>query len=99
MQKRPPFMVASELPGEHLYCNMTIAQMKCLKCTGKVAQGFVPDYTHQRALVEGWHEGQPKKSFWTSTQAPRLEGVPIGAFACTKCGFLEFYAGPRFAAQ
>jgi hypothetical protein len=64
-----------------------------------MVQGFVPDYSHGEVLVAGWQAGQPKKSFWTSTKAPLLEGVPIGAFACTKCGFLEFYAGPRFAAQ
>jgi hypothetical protein len=64
-----------------------------------MVQGFVPDYSHGAVLVAGWQAGQPKKSFWTNTEAPLLEGVPIGAFACTKCGFLEFYAGPRFAAQ
>ncbi len=99
MQKRPAFVVASELPREHLSCNMTIAQTKCPKCGGKMVQGFVPDYTHQHALVEGWHEGQPKKSFWRHTKAPRNQGVPIGAFRCVKCGYLEFYADPKFAAQ
>ena len=62
-------------------------------------QGFVPDYSRGAALVAGWHAGQPKKSFWTGTKAPLQEGIPIGAFACTECGFLEFYAGPRFAGE
>jgi hypothetical protein len=78
---------------------MTNDKLQCPKCQGDMVQGFVPDYSQNAVLVAGWQAGQPKKSFWTKTKAPVLEGVPIGAFACTKCGFLEFYAGPRFAAQ
>jgi hypothetical protein len=64
-----------------------------------MVQGFVPEYSHAAALVLGWHLGQPKKSFWRETKAPRAEGVPIGAFRCQKCGFLEFYSDAKFAAQ
>ena len=64
-----------------------------------MVQGFVPDYTHQHALVAHWHEGQPKRSFWRHTKAPRSEGLPVGAFRCEGCGYLEFYAAPKFAAQ
>jgi hypothetical protein len=64
-----------------------------------MVQGFVPEYSHKDALLVSWREGQPKKSFWTTTKAPRGAGVPIGAFRCQKCGFLEFYADPKFAAQ
>ena len=99
IQRPRAFIVASGLTSQHLDCNMTIAEMKCPKCAGKMAQGFVPDYTHQQALVEGWHEGQPKKSFWIQTKAPRNQGFPIGAFRCEKCGYLELYADPKFAAQ
>ena len=74
-------------------------QKKCPKCSGNMVQGFVPDYSHQQALLEGWHEGQPKKSFWTETKAPRAEGIPVGAFRCEKCGFLELYADRKYAAQ
>ncbi len=62
-------------------------------------QGFVPDYFHAAVIVAKWHEGQPKKSFWTQTKAPRNRGIPIGAFRCQKCGFVELYADPEFAAQ
>ena len=78
---------------------MTNDKLPCLKCKGDMFQGFVPDYSHGALFVASWQPGQPQKSFWTKTKRPPLEGVPIGAFACTKCGFLEFYAGPRFAAQ
>ncbi len=78
---------------------MSSEQKKCPKCAGNMVQGFVPDYSHQHARVLGWHDGQPKKSFWTGTKAPIDEGFPIGAFRCEKCGYLEFYANPNFAAQ
>jgi hypothetical protein len=68
-------------------------------------QGFIPDYhSHGATYAEGWIEGQPKKSFWTrvkplKTKAPTDEAIPIGTFRCEKCGFLEFYADSKFAAQ
>ena len=63
-------------------------------------QGFVPDYYSHGALrIGSWHPGQPKKSFWSKTKEPIAEGLPIGAFRCEKCGFLEFYADAKFEAQ
>jgi hypothetical protein len=64
-----------------------------------MVQGFVPDRSYAALLVQGWHAGQPKKSFWTKTKEPPTEGMPIGSFRCQKCGFLEFYSDPKFAAQ
>jgi len=63
-------------------------------------QGFVPDYySHGATAVGSWHAGQPKKSFWSRTKVPAAEGLPIGAFRCEKCGFLEFYSDAKFEAQ
>jgi hypothetical protein len=78
---------------------MSNETLQCPKCKGEMVQGFVPDYSYGAVLVGGWHEGLPEKSFWTRTKAPLLDGMPIGAFRCQKCGFLEFYADPKFAAQ
>ena len=81
--------------------NITMINKKkhCPKCEGEMIQGFVPDYSHAAILIGSWHEGSPKKSFWTKTKAPFADGLPIGAFRCEKCGFLEFYADANFAAQ
>ena len=78
---------------------MSNETLQCPKCQGQMIQGFVPDYTEGATLVGGWHKGQPNKSFWTGTKAPLRDGMPIGAFRCQKCGFLEFYSDPKFAAQ
>ena len=73
--------------------------LKCPKCQGEMTQGFVPDFSHSAAIVAAWHEGQPRKSFWTRTKVRLRDGVTIGVFRCRGCGFLEFYADPKFAAQ
>jgi hypothetical protein len=78
---------------------MTNEKMQCPKCKGEMVQGFVPDFAKTGVFVAGWHLGQPKKSFWVHTKARATEGVPIGAYRCQECGFLEFYADPKFAAQ
>ena len=74
--------------------------MPCPKCQSEMVQGFVPDYfSAGRSAVVAWLAGSPKKDFWSKTKAPRADGVPIGAFRCQGCGFLEFYANPKFVAQ
>jgi hypothetical protein len=73
---------------------------KCPKCEGPMVQGYIPDFFHHSASgVGGWQEGPPKKSIWKGTKASLSGGVPIGAFRCKGCGFLEFYANPEFAAS
>ena len=79
---------------------MATELLSCPRCKGEMVQGFVPDYySHAANFVAQWHEGQPKKSFWTRTKTPSTKGIPIGAFRCRQCGFLELYADPKFAAQ
>ena len=73
--------------------------IQCPKCKGEMAQGFVPDYSYAAILAEAWHPGQPTRSFWTRITKPSTEGVPIAAFRCQECGFLEFYADAKFKAQ
>ena len=73
--------------------------LHCPKCSANMESGFVLDETYGGVGQSNWTEGEPKKSFWTTTKARPAEGVPIGAFRCQKCGFLEFYADAKFAAQ
>ncbi len=79
---------------------MTNKTMQCPKCKGEMVQGFVADYTSGvAALVASWHAGQPKKKLVGHTKAPRAKGVPMRAYRCQGCGFVELYADPKFAAQ
>jgi hypothetical protein len=74
-------------------------QLKCPKCSGRMEQGFVLDNTYGARLISHWVPGEPKKSFWMGTKAPDTSALPIGVFRCSSCGFLEQYAGHKFAAQ
>jgi hypothetical protein len=74
-------------------------QLKCPKCSGRMEQGFVPDNTYGARLISHWVPGAPQKSFWVGTKAPDANVIPIGVFRCSACGFLEQYAGHKFAAQ
>ena len=74
-------------------------QKLCPKCQTEMARGFVPDYSRGAILVGNWQDGHPEKSFWSRTKAPLADGIPIAAFRCPSCCFLEFYAGSKFAAQ
>jgi predicted nucleic acid-binding Zn ribbon protein len=76
-----------------------VEPMRCPKCDGAMEQGFVMDFTHGSRLVSSWVPGPPMKSFWFGTQMPAERLVPIGAFRCTRCGFLESYARDDLAPQ
>lgn len=70
----------------------------CCKCDGQLVQGFVVDHTYGGLAAGEWGPGAPIPSFWTGTKRP-AETLPIGAFRCSSCGFLEFYAGQEFGRQ
>jgi hypothetical protein len=72
---------------------------RCPKCRGEMVLGFVPDATHGGIRVGQWHDGPPQKSFWLGTKTGPGPGIPIGVFRCAGCGYLEFFADPKFAAE
>lgn len=62
-------------------------------------QGFVLDNTYGGRVVSHWAAGAPVKSIWTGTKLSEEDLVPIGAYRCSSCGFLELYARQEFAAK
>jgi len=74
-------------------------QLNCSKCGGTLEQGFVIDSTYGANLVSRWAPGAPQRSFWVGTKKPEHMLVPIGAFRCSSCGFLEHYARPDLGAK
>ena len=66
--------------------------IECGKCSGRMAEGFVVDFTYGGAAASSWVEGAPERSAWS---ALKLSGKPksrIAAWRCERCGFLEHYA-------
>jgi hypothetical protein len=78
---------------------MNTGSLFCPKCDGKMAQGFLTDNSHGEIFISAWFEGKPEKSFWTRTKKPKKPGIPIGAFRCRSCGFLEFYSDNQFTPE
>ncbi len=73
---------------------------QCPKCQGLMERGFLPNVIQGGLLVMNWVQGVPHQTFWSAVQPERgSDKIPVGAFRCQTCGFLEFYARTEFAAQ
>jgi predicted nucleic-acid-binding Zn-ribbon protein len=72
---------------------------RCPKCDGQMEQGFILDMTYGGRVVSKWAAGAPIKSVWSGTKLPEEKLIPVGAFRCASCGYLESYARDEFAAQ
>ncbi len=80
---------------------MTDPKMICPKCRGEMQPGFIPDFRYGTTLVSAWYEGYPKTytlPFLGIKVSPR-GGVPIRAFRCSGCGFLELFADENFRVE
>lgn len=65
---------------------------KCLKCGGRMEEGFVLDQSHARRLVSKWVAGKPEVSFFMGANIDGREQHEIRSYRCIVCGFLESYA-------
>ena len=71
----------------------------CSKCEGELEGGFMLDKSAGGKLVGLWARGTARKSEWTGTRVKEEDLVPVGAYRCTQCGFLELFARYDFAAR
>jgi len=78
---------------------MTEEIVLCPKCKNKMIHGFVPTYFHNNSENSHWCEGIPKKSFLGGVDSQSDINIPIGAFRCINCGYLELYAKEEYAAK
>jgi hypothetical protein len=70
----------------------------CPKCQGAMVRGFIPDYSYNAIFFATWCEGLPRRSWFRKIKAPKIKCVPIGAFRCASCGYLEAYARDEIGA-
>jgi hypothetical protein len=61
-------------------------------------RGFMLDHTHGALIVGMWAKGKPKWSFFFRTKRAEFT-LPVAAFRCTSCGYLELYARSEFDAE
>lgn len=75
-------------------------EFRCPKCAGHMEEGWLPDDLHGSLMPMKWARGRPSPNPRASRFQPDpgyLEPeagnlVPIVAYACGTCGFMEFYA-------
>jgi hypothetical protein len=77
---------------------MTNTPQQCPKCNGQFEAGYLPDASYAAQAIGRWASGSPNKSFLGGTKFAK-ETVPICAFRCNGCGYIEIYAREEFAPQ
>jgi predicted RNA-binding Zn-ribbon protein involved in translation (DUF1610 family) len=56
-----------------------------------MTEGFVPVVVRS-VKPAAWQAGKPERSIWTGIKLRSEQQVPLVAFRCDECGYLEFYA-------
>jgi|tagenome__1003787_1003787.scaffolds.fasta_scaffold18813966_2 hypothetical protein len=68
---------------------------RCPKCDTLMDRGHVPDVAHGHALRANWAPGEPEtRRFFGGIKYDPSALVPLTAYRCPSCGFVEFYARP-----
>ena len=74
---------------------MTTDQPLCPKCNAPMDRGHVPDATYGQVLQSSWAPGEPEtRRFLGGIKYHAAELIPLNAYRCGSCGFVEFYARP-----
>jgi hypothetical protein len=64
----------------------------CVKCNGRMEEGFVVDHSHTAMMVATWVSGPPEKSMFRGLSLAGKQQIPLCTFRCTSCGYTEAYA-------
>ena len=74
---------------------MADRQPTCPKCSRDMERGHVPDASHSQVFQTRWSRGEPvQRKLVGGIKWERDEQIPMTAYRCTSCGFVEFYARP-----
>jgi hypothetical protein len=57
-----------------------------------MGEGVIAEKGDSQWLIASFLPGPPKVSRWFGLKVRRKDLVPISAWRCTRCGFLENYA-------
>ena len=56
-------------------------------------RGHVPDAAHGMVLMSSWAPGVPEvRRFFGGIKYSEDELIPLDAYRCSKCGYVELYA-------
>lgn len=77
---------------------MSDSEPTCSKCRASMNRGHVPDYAHGDVIAREtvWSSGDPKpRRFQTGIKVDSDAEIPLMAYRCVACGYVEFYARPH----
>jgi ribosomal protein S27AE len=68
---------------------------RCPKCDKSMDLGHIPDAAHGVILQSSWAPGEPEtRRFIGGIKYHADELIPISAYRCPACGYVEFFARP-----
>ena len=74
---------------------MSEIAVRCARCQGIMELGWVPDTARNRTVQSAWVPGKPEpREFFLGRIWKSDQNIPVTAFRCANCGYLEFYARP-----
>jgi hypothetical protein len=67
----------------------------CPKCEKPMDRGHIPDLAHGAVRPSTWAPGEAvKERFFGGIKYKAKETIPLSAYRCPACGYVEFYARP-----
>ncbi len=67
----------------------------CPKCGAAMERGHIPDAAHGIVVQSRWSRGDPEpRRFVGGIKWDEDDQIPIAAYRCSGCGYVELYARP-----
>ena len=70
---------------------MAQSTIACPKCNQPMQEGYLADETR----LAHWYEGPPRRWLGMTLVRWAKKQLPITAYRCPSCGYLESYARPK----
>ena len=66
---------------------------QCPKCQKHMERGHIPDLAHGAVRESSWAPGDAvPQRFFGGIKYKAGETIPLSAYRCPTCGYIEFYA-------
>lgn len=66
---------------------------ECPRCQKKMEPGHIPDLGHGVVVQSSWAAGMPRvRRFLGGIVYQKKQIVPMMAYRCPRCGYVELYA-------
>jgi len=68
---------------------------RCPKCQKTMERGHIPDIAESHVVQTAWARGETERRRWVGgIKVNTKEQLPITAYRCPSCGYVELYAPP-----